>query len=146
MISTSTLIHQAVEKKGTFQLTGDLLRIQEEVKDIPSEFAECTDAGEFDEESGELINFDMTPEQSADMAEFNRFFVPEFDWTETFKNIPRKANGTFAKNRVLVLAQGHAFSWESEEEYGRRGPELRIKTYSDTQAQLEFHSTIIDKY
>lgn len=137
---SSTVLHESIEKKGTFRLTGDLASTLSEIKRIPGEFEEWNDLSE-----GELEN-NLSEAQKADMAHFMSFFTPEFDWTETFNKIPRKANGTFYKGRVLVLSQGHEFSWESEEEYGRRGPELRIKTYSDTEAELEFHSTIIEKW
>lgn len=145
-MAQGAILFQSVEKKGTFVLIGDVDRIRDEIKFIPGEYLDYT-GDDLSDEEFEAAKVNLSPDQLSDMQDFEKYVKEDFDWEEIFKQIPRKANGTFYKNRVVPLARGYAFSWDSEEEYGRRGPELRIKTHSDTEAHLEFfHSTIIEKW
>lgn len=134
------VLHQEVEKKGTFQITVSdlgLHHIQERVNDIFSDFVADNDADDYA----------PTPDQQKELDQFHSIFQEGYDWKTLFDRIPRKANGTFAKNRQVIIAEGHSFRWVDEDSYGERGPQLRLKTISDTEAVLEFHSTaMIYKY
>lgn len=131
------VLAQRVEKKGTFIITGTIE--PDMLDDIVGEYQEYNDVP--DEE------LNLNADQQADLAKFKKYLDPEFDWSALLDQIPRKANGTFAKNRQVILAEGHAFRWVCEESYGERGPQLRLKTVSDTEAQLEFYSSaVIYKY
>lgn len=68
------------------------------------------------------------------------------DWRRFFKLIPRKKNGTFAIGRIVPISQAHGFSYEDMEAYGRKGPEIIIKTTSDTEAELIIRSSLIEKW
>lgn len=138
----TTVLAQSVEKKGTFQITvGNMQWVKDGINSIADEHAEMADIPEGEEESS------LTAEQQKDLAEFRKYLDPEFDWSSVISMIPRKANGTFAKNRRPVLHEGHSFRWVDEECYGERGPQLSLKTISDTEAVLEFDSSaVIYKY
>src|SRR6185437_2010704 len=118
---TQATLHQTIEKKGTFQLLGTIAEVQDGINGITAEYAEWNDSEFESQEAYDKFvqeESSLNDDQKADLAKFRAFLNPEYNWEEAFNRIPRKANGTFAKNRVVVLAQGHAFSWESEEEYG----------------------------
>lgn len=136
------VLHESNEGKETLRLYGDLKETEHEISKIPMEYEGYKGTGDTEDE----LHNELSEDQKRELELFKSYMYSHHDWKETFSKIPRKKNGTFAKNRVLVLAQGHEFSYESEEEYGMRGPELRIKTHTDTEAYLEFHSTIIDKW
>lgn len=70
----------------------------------------------------------------------------QVDWASYFKKIPRKKDGTFAIGRIVGVTEGHGFSHEDIESYGRRGPEMIIKTDSDTTAELFIRTGIIEKW
>lgn len=135
---TGSVLAQSVEQKGTFALTGDLSYLKQYIDNIPFEY------GERDEEDFDVSQ--LPGDMQDDMQKFLSFFNPTYDWTEALNQIPRKKNGTFAKGRVTVLAEGHSFSWQDEESYGMRGPRLYIKTLSDTEAKVDFGWTIIEKW
>jgi hypothetical protein len=131
------VLAQRVEKKGTFKITGTV------DKNWPNEII-----GDY-QEHGDIPDeeLNLSPEQQADLDKFKQYIDPEFDWESVLDMIPRKANGTFAKNRVTVLAEGHAFRWVCEESYGERGPQLSLKSISDTEAELRFDwGAVIYKY
>lgn len=68
------------------------------------------------------------------------------NWANHFHKIPKKKDGTFAIGRVVTIAAAHGFSWEDEEAYGRKGPEMVIKTFSATEAQLIIRTGVIEKW
>jgi hypothetical protein len=89
----------------------------------------------------------MTPEEEATykiMAEI--YGVKKMEWTPFFDKVQRKADGTFAIGRVVKIYQCSGFSWEDEESHGRKGYELIIKTYSDTEARLEIRIGMVEKW
>lgn len=146
----SNVLAQSVEKKGTFKIiVHEMQWIKDGINGIAEEYAECNESDFESEEAFE--NFckenSLNADQQKDLAEFRKYLDPEFDWSSLISVIPRKANGTFAKNRRPVLHEGHSFRWVCEESYGERGPQLSLKTISDTEAVLEFDSSaVIYKY
>ena len=69
------------------------------------------------------------------------------DWSKYFAQIPkRKSDGAFAIGRVVQIYAAHGFSWEDSEAYGRRGPEMIIKSISENTAELQIRSGIIEKW
>lgn len=70
----------------------------------------------------------------------------DLNWPKLFKEISKKADGTFAKGRVVTLYSCEGFSWEDMEAYGRRGYELVIKNISDTEAELQLRMGMVEKW
>ncbi len=67
-------------------------------------------------------------------------------WQDYFAKVKRKADGTFAIGRVIEIYQCMGFSYEDMDSYGRRGPELIIKTISDTEAELQIRTGMVEKW
>lgn len=140
------LLAESIEKKGTFQLFGDLDDIRRDISFLEDEDEELDEIQENQESGYSSARKYSSAERQADADKFLALVSEEINWDEVMKQIARKKNGTFYKGRVVILHQGHSFSYEDMESYGMRGPELRIKTYSDTEALVEFHHTIIEKW
>ena len=91
----------------------------------------------------------MTPMEAA-LAEIQKEIHGDsykaVDWPSYFKKIPRKKDGTFAIGRIVSIYEAHGFSWEDMEAYGRKGPEMVIKTMSDTEAYLMIRTGVIESW
>lgn len=140
-------IAQSIEKKGTFVIVGDIAGIRDEVKEWFRDYEIAFEEFEETERKSDATKpFSFSEDEQAEIDSLN-LILNENDWEKELEELPRKKNGTFYKNRTIRLWAGHKFAYESQEEYGMRGPELRIKVHSDTEAELQFlSSTIIEKW
>ncbi len=68
-----------------------------------------------------------------------------WDWKDLFDKIPRKKNGTFAKNRVVTVHRGDTYAHYWEDSYGWNGPEVRIKSSDDFTAEV-YLDYVTEKY
>jgi hypothetical protein len=67
-------------------------------------------------------------------------------WEDYFEKIARKADGTFAKGRIVSVYKSKGFAYEDEESYGVRGYEMIIKTEDDDIALLRIRRGIVEKW
>lgn len=73
------------------------------------------------------------------------FLDPGLDWAPYIAKIRRKKDGTFYRNSVLSLYAIRSMGYESEDYFGFRYPELRLKATGDRYATVEIIWTV-DKY
>lgn len=89
----------------------------------------------------------MTPEEKVmDQIRAEIYGAKKVQWQDYFAKVKRKADGTFAIGRVIEIYQCMGFSYEDMDSYGRRGPELIIKTISDTEAELQIRTGMVEKW
>lgn len=129
------ILYTKTDEKGReFKILGNLEYIQQRIAELEFHSDEVDlDLGYTNEE--QFFN-DIISVSS---------YLGESGWEKTFEKIPLKKNGTFAKGRVQILYRMKSLSQIWEDSYGWAAPELRLKTISDNEVELQF-GTQVEKW